>query len=178
MTRTRAHQVRWSKVGTVIATVIATGVGVSTGCSESKTSDDGKPADIAIEAGVSWNDAAVPSNLTATQACAKYMQATCERKNECGLGTEDCVKSLVNCPDSMFSAGSTREVESTWQCAFVMRQRGCQDVYLSKNPACVTTGTRKAGEPCISSSQCESLACNGSATTCGTCLRRAAKGAD
>jgi hypothetical protein len=184
MPRRRKLEVRLSQIGALFATLVTTLVTLGIGCSDK----EGKPSgatpnpsttgDIIPDAGADWSDASLPEDLSETQACTRYMRAVCERKNECGLAADDCGKSVAGCPDSLFSPGSTREATSAYQCAFEMRRRSCTDVYLSTNPACVTTGTKKAGESCIAAAQCESLACTGSTTNCGVCLPRVAKGQD
>ena len=176
-------EVRWSHVGAVFVATSLSVMGMGLGCGAEKPKPETKsfqatPAGGSFGTDAGWSDASVPPSLTATQACARFMRAVCERKNECGLANDDCAKAATNCPDALFSTGSTRDPEGTWHCAFELRQRSCADVYLSKNPPCVTPGTRKAGESCVAATQCESLACNGSNTSCGTCLQRAAKGAD
>lgn len=183
MPTNRSLEIRLCQIGAVFAGVVATFVVLGVGCTETTPApvaqkngtDPNKPL-LGSDAG--WADAAVPENLTATQACARYMRAICERKNECGLATDDCTKAVANCPDSLFSPGSNRDPQTTWQCAFEMRQRSCQDVYLSVNPDCVTRGNKKPGESCISSAQCESLACTGSGSSCGTCIKRVGKDED
>ncbi len=177
MQSSRALEVRLSKFSAAFAATVTSFVVLGAGCSK----DTAKPSTSTYSAIPTspvegWTDASVPENMTATQACTKYARAVCERKNECGLGNDDCAKAVANCPDSLFSDGSTRDAASTWQCAFVMRQRSCLDVYLSANPSCVTPGTKKTGETCIAAAQCASLACTGSTTSCGSCLQRVTKG--
>ncbi|HEY5959732.1 MAG TPA: hypothetical protein VIV60_24430 [Polyangiaceae bacterium] len=190
----RSLKVRWDAVRTVAAKVgvkvevnfAATMMGIvmlGAGCSDSATTaksnsvqtDRATPI-FGSDAG--WEDTSVPELLTDTQACARYQRAVCERRNECGLASDDCAKAIANCPDSMFSPGSTRQKESTWDCAFQMRQRSCHDVYYGVNPACVTPGTRKSGDNCVSAAQCASLACTSSGTNCGVCVERVGKDKD
>jgi hypothetical protein len=179
MQSSRSPTLRLCRVGAVFSATVISFVVLGVGCSKDSSkpaNSTGKSTDIVFGADAGWTDASVPENITATAACAKYARAVCERKNECGLANDDCVKAVANCPDSMFSQGSTREPGTTWQCAFVMRQRSCEDVYEGVNPPCVTPGTRKPGEACIAPAQCESLACSGSATSCGSCVPRVGKG--
>lgn len=178
MQSSRSIEVRLVRVGAVFGATVLSFFVLGVGCGKETAKPSGANTTYTVYGSdADWGDAAVPENVTATQACAKYMRAVCERKNECGLASDDCAKTIANCPDSLFSPGSTREPASTWQCAFALRQRSCLDVYMSTNPSCVTPGTKQAGEPCFNASQCESLACTGSTTTCGACLRRVAKGA-
>jgi hypothetical protein len=118
------------------------------------------------------SDASVPENVTETAACAHYVIASCVRRNEC-LGTvDDCFAQVAYCPDAVFSLGSTRNPQTTWACAEALRVRSCEDLVVSRNPDCVTKGTRKTGESCIVAAQCESLTCSGSPVSCGTCIER------
>jgi hypothetical protein len=184
MQRRRVLGVRLCQIGTVFATLVASFVTLGVGCSSNPAkpngtkSDASTTGDVIPDAGADWSDTSVPQDVSETQACTRYTRAVCERKNECNQTSDDCGKAVAGCPDSLFSPGSTREAPSAYQCAFAMRQRSCTDVYMSTNPACVTVGTKKAGESCIAAAQCESLACTGSTTSCGVCLPRVAKGQD
>jgi hypothetical protein len=182
MMRSRSFEAGMVQVGVACATTLVSIALLGAGCSDSKTAKlsnsqyEATPTIVGSDAG--WDDAALPEALTETQACAKYQRAICERKNECGLASDDCAKAIANCPDSMFSPGSTRQKDSTWACAFVMRQRSCHDVYYGVNPSCVTPGTRKSGESCVGSTQCAALACTSSGTSCGVCVDRVGKDKD
>ena len=111
-------------------------------------------------------------------ACREYLTAACERRAECAgpTGLDRCLDALALCPDYLFSDGSTRTVEGTLECAKAWRTLSCENVETGIPPACSTPGTRQPGEACRFASQCESLACSGTDTTCGVCLRLAAAG--
>jgi hypothetical protein len=111
-------------------------------------------------------------------ACREYLTAACERRAECSgpTGLDRCLDLLALCPDYLFSDGSTRTVEATLDCAQAWKTLSCQDVETGIPPACSTPGTRQPGEACRFASQCESLACSGTDTACGVCLRLAAAG--
>lgn len=55
-------------------------------------------------------------------------------------------------------------------CAQSYETFSCADLFQEKLPDCVTPGTRKAGEPCLYASQCESLTCDTSNGSCGQCI--------
>lgn len=176
-------EVRVPHVGVVVTTVLAGLVALGVGCDDKKSASTTTPQTNQINQGNQstttvdgWLDATPPANLDATQACALFQRALCERKNECGITSDDCTKAMANCPDYLFSPGSAREPKSTWDCAFVIRGYSCEELYLRRNPACVNAGSKKVGEACVFPAQCESLACDGSATACGKCLPRLGKG--
>lgn len=123
-----------------------------------------------------WQDPSIPAGLSDTEACVRFQRATCERKAECGIDTPDCDSLIAHCPDVLFSPGSSLDAQSAWECAFVLRQRSCEDVYLNRFPDCYEQGTRKAGEPCVGPAQCQTLACSaGMGDSCGQCLPRLGK---
>lgn len=125
---------------------------------------------------VGWQDPSVPPGLSDTEACVRFQRATCERKAECGIDTPDCDSLIGHCPDVLFSPGSSLDAQSAWQCAFVLRQRSCEDVYLNRFPDCYEPGTRKTGDACVGPAQCQTLACSaGMGDSCGQCLPRLGK---
>ncbi|HMA97667.1 MAG TPA: hypothetical protein VKP30_33510 [Polyangiaceae bacterium] len=185
MPNRRLLEARTSRLGVLVATALASVVALGVACDDKKSASTATPQTNPINQGnqanqsssqiEGWQDATAPANLDATQACALFQRALCERKNECGIATEDCTKAMANCPDTLFAPGSTREPKSTWDCAFVIRGYACEELYLRRNPACVSGGSRKLGEACMSPAQCASLACDGSASACGKCLPRLGK---
>jgi hypothetical protein len=79
-----------------------------------------------------------------------------------------------NCPDVLFSDGSTRvrTLEGAWACVDQWAALTCQDLFEGTIPACVSPGTLPAGAACIAGSQCQSGECGGGAFSgeCGVCL--------
>jgi hypothetical protein len=146
------------------------GVGCTNDASSSKQSENAGGTYV-----YDINEAAVPANVTATAACARYVIANCLRRNECLGSSDDCNAAVAYCPDALFSDGSTRNPSTTWACADALRSRACEDLVVGRNPDCVTSGTRKTGESCIGAAQCASLACTGSPATCGVCVERRSK---
>lgn len=144
------------------------------GCSDDKAQSNPGGDSSLDTSTIPSSDASIPDNLTATAACARYALAMCVRRADCeGVSSKDCYSNTDYCPDALFSDGSTFTPESAWACADAQLARSCQDVVTGVNPACVTPGTRRAGDPCIAGSQCASLACSGA---CGVCIERAKLG--
>ncbi len=112
-------------------------------------------------------DAAEAGVVTAKQACEAYLQAACTRYAECGKPL-DCEHYLALCPDYIFAPGSSRGVSDVLACAVVRRNQDCAELLAGIDPPCATPGTRKKGEPCDFSGQCESFSCS-SFGSCGTC---------
>lgn len=104
-----------------------------------------------------------------TEACIAYAVATCERHAECrNESTAGCLAASANCPDLVFSDGSTRTAAAVKACALDFKKFPCERLQNGELPACVTPGTRKTAQPCSFASQCESLECKGSGS-CGVC---------
>jgi hypothetical protein len=76
------------------------------------------------------------------------------------------------CPDIVFSDGSTRTVEGMLACANVIETYSCEQWRLGFRPDCITPGELQAGESCLFHSQCASLICDGppASGTCPTCV--------
>jgi hypothetical protein len=105
-------------------------------------------------------------------ACIGYIDAWCSRTWACMGGSASCVEDLLpDCPDLIFSPGSTRTVDGVQQCAAEIRAMDCNAWVRGLLPSCVTPGMRQAGEPCLYASQCESLWCtsSGGGAECGMC---------
>lgn len=176
-------RIRVLNLGAPVALAVASCVMAGTGCSNDSpsakrngnlSSAEANSIDLSQVAG--WEDASIPEGLSDTEACVRFQRATCERKRECGIDTPDCESLTAHCPDVLFSAGAALDAKSAWKCAFVLRQRSCEDVYLNRIPDCYEPGARKVGEPCIGPAQCETLACSaGMGDRCGECLPRLGK---
>ena len=112
-------------------------------------------------------DAGPPA--TPTEACRAYIQAYCDRLDECGRFSSRCADVEAYCPDYAFADGSTRTVEGALACAKVRRVQPCGELAAGFTPDCSPPGTREAGAPCQFVSQCASFDCS-SQGSCGTCL--------
>jgi hypothetical protein len=82
---------------------------------------------------------------------------------------------LDDCPDIVFSPGSTRTVEGLLACSNEIEAFSCDQWRLGLRPECVTPGTRQLGETCLYHSQCASLRCS-ARNTCGQCVAPIAEG--
>ncbi len=114
----------------------------------------------------------------AASACIAYALAVCERQKACGVGftSERCLANVAGeCPDLVFSPGSTRSAAGMQACAKAYADLPCEDVQNDVLPPCVTPGTRAAGEPCAFPSQCRSLDCRQDGD-CGVCATPVALG--
>lgn len=120
--------------------------------------------------------------VSATEACLEYVRAQQVRRAECQGGrAEEALAPFYfydQCPDAFFSDGSTRTTEGTLSCAETWKTFPCDQLNAGRLPACVTDGTRPAGEACLYGSQCASGDCHRvGALTCGACSTRVAPGA-
>jgi hypothetical protein len=123
--------------------------------------------------GASGTGGYVGGPISATSACIAYRAAMAKRIFECtgpaGGGTSAPDWGL-NCPDDLFSPGSTRTPEAVAACAETWRTFSCDAVNRYGVPACATAGTRAEGEPCAFGTQCASYHCDVSREQpCGTC---------
>lgn len=107
------------------------------------------------------------------EACIAYAAASCNRRAACTSSTSGTGYGCAySCPDVVFAPGSTRTAELLFECATAFETLACEDLDAGVYPPCVTPGTKKIGEPCRFSAQCESLECNvDDAESCGTCVR-------
>lgn len=113
--------------------------------------------------------------VAAHSACARYIESMCQRDIECGIlegSLQSCVWTLIErCPDVLFSPGSARTPEGVIACADEYAAHPCDELRAERLPACVSPGTRGAGEACKYASQCESLTCSAEFTpACGQCV--------
>jgi hypothetical protein len=139
------------------------------------TSRDGGDGDSML--GPDGSTPEVPQDLSERMACIANVKAQCSRHARCRYVTiASCNAPEQLCPDSAFSPGSTREAASLYACARQWDNFDCTDLAAGKIPSCLTPGTREIGEACIFASQCKTLACSGSPTTCGQCVERIAIG--
>jgi hypothetical protein len=116
---------------------------------------------------------AVALEKGAASACVTYALAVCQRQIDCGVRSHDerCLDSAAaECPDLVFSPGSTRTAKGLLACAEAYATWPCDDVKGGVIPACVTPGARAQGEPCKYASQCESLQCE-THGDCGQCSK-------
>jgi hypothetical protein len=118
-------------------------------------------------------------------ACVKYFDAECNRMEECrtGLPPTDspCPSSTDQCPDALFSDGSTRTIDDLIACAATWKTYPCSEVNQQHRPDCVHFGTRAPGEPCLYLNQCSSGICNSAMhppghPDCSVCVAKAAPG--
>jgi hypothetical protein len=113
-------------------------------------------------------------------ACRAYLTAACERLAECTGPSrlESCLSVLDQCPDYLFSEGSTRSPEATVACAAQWKALPCSKAAVGITPSCSLPGTRRPGDSCRFPTQCASLICTGTANrVCGVCQAVAAPGA-
>jgi hypothetical protein len=113
------------------------------------------------------------------EACIAYVSATCARREECEgrSSTADCLLNGFNCPDVVFSDGSTRTVAALQACAAAYKTLPCDKVLKDELPDCVTPGTRAEGAACTYASQCATLECKfAPAANCGVCAKLAKHG--
>ena len=98
-------------------------------------------------------------------ACIHYVQTACKRWVECyemhGFDTEawPCPFDVTECPDLMFSEGSTWTIESLYTCSQAWIDMPCVDAADFEYPDCVPPGTGAPGTPCVFGSQCDSSLC-------------------
>jgi hypothetical protein len=146
-------------------------------CGRSVRTETEPPAD---GSGGADGNAAPPSDAGAAgaskaDACVAYTLVECTRRAECtGGDVGDCWSATEDCPDALFSAGSTRTVAGTLACARAYATFSCDDLRHARVPSCATPGTLEAGATCEFSAQCASLTCVGS--PCGTCAASVAVG--
>jgi hypothetical protein len=115
-------------------------------------------------------------------ACHIYLDALCARTSRCqGLtnAAATCGNLLAQCPDILFSPGSTRTIASVLEGATSYADAPCGAANHGTADPTVTPGTRQVGEPCLFPNQCESLFCTGlqHSMTCGECVAPLASGA-
>jgi hypothetical protein len=112
-------------------------------------------------------------------ACRAYLNATCERRHQCGMLNDPLSCSTAfgeACPDYLFGPGSTRTVEGTFACAEELLTFDCDLLAAGFAPDCSTPGTRAPGERCFSPIQCASHSCSGNVSGCGECVMRVGPG--
>lgn len=104
------------------------------------------------------------------EACHLYKNARCGRVEECSgrISHNDC-SPLVECPDVLFSDGSTWTIEETVRCAEEWRDWSCAALNEFEAPPCEDRpGTRQEGESCLFESQCEHY-CEYAGSGCRVC---------
>jgi hypothetical protein len=112
-------------------------------------------------------------------ACRAYLTAACERLAECSRTSpsESCLSRLGECPDYVFSDGSTRTPEGVIACAAEWKTFPCDKAEIGISPSCARPGTRTPSESCLYPTQCASLNCGNAGTeACGICRSVAALG--
>jgi hypothetical protein len=105
------------------------------------------------------------------EACLAYVKAYCAFFARCQGTAESAVcydRSASDCPDLLFSEGSSRTPSGVAECAGALASWSCERYAKGELPSCITPGTKAVGDQCAFPSQCASLSC---ATTggCGTC---------
>ncbi|HEX2880968.1 MAG TPA: hypothetical protein VHO25_15660 [Polyangiaceae bacterium] len=111
------------------------------------------------------------------QACLAYAFASCRKYGACNGDPEVFCPQPDDCPDLVFSPGSTRTPEGLIACLPAIEDFDCELWVGGFRPDCITLGLRQPGEPCLYASQCASLICGEEgATGCGQCLAPIAQG--
>lgn len=120
---------------------------------------------------VSWTDDGH------AEACWEYGQQVCGLLERCsGLAQPSCLQRwLLECPDELFSDGSTASVEGVQACAAQWSGWSCDELVAGRTPSCLTAGEKSLGESCAFASQCESGSCS-AVNGCGECQARPAPG--
>ena len=121
-----------------------------------------------------------------TAACIEYIRGFCTNLQRCAVGASGtafeegvigCLwQTATNCPDVIFSTGSTRTVEGTIACGQDWADFSCSDRERNLVPSCATAGTLPTGAKCISTFQCESRRCTSNGQACDTCHARVGLG--
>lgn len=104
-------------------------------------------------------------------SCRAYAAAECHRWFECKVipAEADCAGGS-DCPDTTFSPGSTRTPDGMIACASAWASFPCDQVLRGLLPPCATLGTRKPGDACAFSTQCDSGRCYSlTSEQCGAC---------
>lgn len=113
---------------------------------------------------------------TKGEACVFYARHFCKQRAKCEGKTDACASVGASCPDLLFSEGSTRTIESVVACGRQWDVFPCAQMAAGQQPACVTPGTRQPGEACVFPTQCSTLSCSATGTSCGVCQVNAADG--
>ena len=121
------------------------------------------------------------SNAAASklEACLAYVKEFCAATYKCDgrSNTGSCERAIdPQCPDVLFSEGSTRTPASLAACAATWTTFNCAEYQKGKQPDCITPGTKALGESCAFPSQCSSLACSATSASCGMCVPSASAG--
>jgi len=156
-----------------------TGRGGSSGSSVASAGSAGSFGGVIGGGGAGTAGASADDNPT--DACIAYVLAVCGRRAECSLGDSTaCIQQSFDCPDMFFSVGTTRTVAGTRACIETYKTFPCAELLAGDLPACVSAGTRAAGQACSFPSQCSSLNCTLTrpSTTCGVCATAGPLGAD
>lgn len=123
--------------------------------------------------GAGGSSAGAPDEATAEyRACAAYIEARCQRLTECGENSGAFCETyeLDLCPDFVFGPGSNNTLELIQGCADAWKDAPCS-VLQTFTPVCnYAPGQFENGEACTYSWQCQSGACSGSNTFCGSCV--------
>ena len=136
----------------------------------------------AVETGGSGGATIPGFDLAAAEtACVDYVVAQCSRRVACDpsnpSGYAECFAVQEQCPARFLSPGSGYTAESLAACATQWAELSCDAVNARETPACVSAGTRAAGEPCRVAAQCASKICSApDASVCGVCLDAAESG--
>jgi len=113
------------------------------------------------------------------EACLAYVKEFCAATYKCDgrTNTGSCERATdPQCPDVLFSEGSTRTPASLAACAATWATLSCDDYEKGKQPTCITPGSKALGESCAFPSQCSSLACSATSGSCGMCVASAVAG--
>src|SRR5262249_31869351 len=170
----RAVRIEASSVSprTILASAFGTSLVLAATTFAACSSDDSNNSktDAATDGTLIDIDARPPPTQEST--CRDYIVAYCTKSDACrGRNTpSNCTDTAELCPEYFFLPGSTRTIDNMLQCAEAWRSMTCEEFLAGVHPACQTPGTIKAGAPCVTAPQCETLLCLGpTATSCGRC---------
>src|SRR5258708_1823076 len=134
------------------AILAVAGVSVSCGDSGDAPGDAGSLRPDSGTSGTGGGGAGGPMDATADQAttpltkrkaCRDYLAAVCARFEVClGPTHRGCLAKQDQCPDYLFSPGSTRTIESVEACLPAIAALSCDDLNTANFPACSTPGTK------------------------------------
>jgi hypothetical protein len=112
------------------------------------------------------------------EVCRAALGAICDRFATCaGSAAADpttlarpCDNIAAACPDFFFNEASTRTVAGVTASVAELAALSCFDIDLGLRPASWTPGTSPLGATCARVSNCQSGACSGVNTQCGSCV--------
>ncbi len=154
-------------------------LGACSSCSSTSPGGSGsKDAGASAESG---------AGVSLTQACTDLAKAACRQIFSCtpslgqiGYGDQaTCIqRGTIACMPTVSAPGSTMTATMVDQCAQAVMGESCAQFLDNDQPsACNVPGTRPAGVPCGTDSQCQTGYCQlAPASVCGQCAARAQVG--